>query len=101
MSRSRFQFKGYFPDFDADDERLVGEANSTGERKEALYLRDLYLMQKEAALAEDSAAGIPRPRKKREVYTHITQATDGENITRIWNDIKEIILMAVIGRGGL
>jgi len=92
----RDQFKAYFPDFDETNEQLRAEAERTGERLEALFLRQLYLQQRDNANAE---RGIPPviESKARDVFAHITQATDKRNIEKIWADIKEIILSGVIG----
>ena len=67
-----------------------------GERPEALFLRQLYLQQRVDANAE---RGIPAviESKEREVFPHITQATDKKNIERIWGDIEKSILNEVIG----
>ena len=95
----KYQFSDYFPSFDPSDEELIKEAEKpflSGEKLEAVFLRQLYMQQREEAAEEEQAMGISRPKKERQIYAHITQATHRDNIAKIWKSIKEIVLSSVL-----
>lgn len=98
------QFNDYFVDFDPKDEDLLQEAKKfPDESLEAVFIRQLYMEQIKAAAAEEAESGIEleRPRKERQIYAHITQATNVENMKIIWRSISDIVLSSVLHSIGL
>lgn len=39
--------------------------------------------------------------KQRQVYSHITCATDRENVFRVFNDVQHVVVNNSLQRGGL
>lgn len=80
------QFTDYFPNFDREDFPLVtsgeGEVERTG-RAEAEFMRKLYMDEQK----DDD---------DRTIFSHITQATDTENIKKIWGDVRQCILDTIL-----
>jgi len=69
-------FKLYFPEYDPDDFH-----DSEEHPKEAEYMRELYLEHVKANIGDE-----------RTVYSHITCATDTQNVRIIWDVVKATIL---------
>ena len=40
-------------------------------------------------------------KKSRQIYSHITCATDRDNVERVFNDVQHIVVNASLQRGGL
>lgn len=45
--------------------------------------------------------GLNRNPKGREIYVHVTCATDKNNVERVFNDVQNIVVNAALQRGGL